>query len=100
MPSGLSFARFDAFGMYTRLPSGPFALRPALTSATAGTTHWPPSQTGVEKLYPVIASNLPFGSGDHGRLASPAHLPTSARFRARAPGPLSGQLCKGPRQEN
>jgi len=27
-------------------------------------------------------------------LASTAHLPTSARFRARAPGPVSGQLYK------
>jgi len=27
-----------------------------------------------------------------GRFASTAHLPTSARFRARAPGPVSGQL--------
>ena len=31
-------------------PSGPFALGAAVTPATAGTTHWPPSQTGVEKL--------------------------------------------------
>jgi hypothetical protein len=28
--------------------------------------------------------------------SSPAHLPTSARFRARAPGPVSGQLCHAP----
>jgi hypothetical protein len=28
--------------------------------------------------------------------SSPAHLPTSARFRARAPGPVSGQLYKAP----
>jgi hypothetical protein len=35
----------------------------------------PPSQTGVEKLWPVIASNLPFGSGGLDRIASPAHLP-------------------------
>ena len=74
--------------------SGPFTIRAAftVTSATAGTTHWPPSRTGVVKLYPVIASNLPFGSGGRGHLASPAHLPTSARFRARAPGPVSGRL--------
>ena len=28
--------------------------------------------------------------------SSSAHLPTSARFRARAPGPVSGQLCAAP----
>src|SRR5450755_3188632 len=28
--------------------------------------------------------------------SSPAQLPTSARFRARAPGPVSGQLCHAP----
>jgi hypothetical protein len=37
-------------------------------------------------------SNLPFGSGYFGRLSSPAHLPKWARFRARAHGPVSGQL--------
>ena len=31
--------------------SGPFAIRAAaVTPATAGATHWPPSQTGVVKL--------------------------------------------------
>ena len=31
--------------------SGPFTIRAAaVTSVTAGVTHWPPSQTGVEKL--------------------------------------------------
>ena len=31
--------------------SGPFAIRAVtVTPATAGATHWPPSQTGVEKL--------------------------------------------------
>ena len=56
--------------------SGPFTRRAAaVTPATAGTTYRPPSHTGVEKLSPVIASNLPFGSGGPGRLASPAHLP-------------------------
>ena len=56
--------------------SGLFTRRAAaVTPATAGTTYRPPSHTGVEKLSPVIASNLPFGSGGPGRLASPAHLP-------------------------
>ena len=31
--------------------SGPFTIRAvAVTSVTSGTAHWPPSQTGVEKL--------------------------------------------------
>jgi hypothetical protein len=38
------------------------------------------------------ASNLPLGSSGSRSSSSPAHLPTSARFRARARGPLSGQL--------
>jgi hypothetical protein len=39
-----------------------------------------------------MAPNLPFGSGGFRCLASKAHLPTSARFRAWAPGPVSGRL--------
>src|ERR1700730_575298 len=42
-------------------PIGPFTCRATtFTSATAGVTQALPSHTGVEKLYPVIASNLPF----------------------------------------
>src|SRR5216684_2962489 len=37
-------------------------------------------------------SNLPISTGLYARFASKAHLPTSAPLRARAPGPLSGQL--------
>ena len=48
------------------MPSGPFACRgtsamaatgAALSSAGAARTQARPSHTGVEKLYPVIASN-------------------------------------------
>jgi hypothetical protein len=39
----------------------------------------------VDQLYPVIVSNLPFGSGCCGHSSSQAHLPMWARFRARAP---------------
>lgn len=48
--------------------------------------------TGVEQLYPVIVSNLSFGSGCRGRSSSQAHLPKRARFRARAHSSVSGQL--------
>ena len=43
---------------------------------------------------------MSLGSSGHGRLASTAHLPTSARFRARAPGPVSGQLYKAARRRS
>ena len=38
-------------------------------------------------------SNLPFGSCSVSRSPSSAHLPTSAPFRVRASGPVSGRLC-------
>ena len=59
--------------------SGPFTPRAAIATA---------------KVKAVIASNLPFGSSGLSCLASTTHLLTSARFRARAPGPVSGQLCE------
>ena len=62
--------------------SGPFTLQP------------PPAR------FPSPAPNLPFGSSGHGRFASTAHLPTSARFRARAPGPVSGQLYAAARRRS
>ena len=46
----------------------------------------PSVHTGVEKLCPVIASNLPFGSDGYQHQRSKAHLPTSAPFRAQPPG--------------
>ncbi len=41
----------------------------------------------------AVASNLSVGSGVFVIFFSLAHLTTSARFRARAPGPVSGRLC-------
>lgn len=41
----------------------------------------------------VAASNLSVGSGVVVIFASLAHLTASARFRARAPSPVSGRLC-------
>jgi len=63
--------------------SGPFTPRAAIATA---------------KVKAVIASNLPFGSNGLSCRASPAHLLTSARFRARAPGPVSGQLRRASRR--
>jgi hypothetical protein len=40
----------------------------------------------------VIASNLSLGSGKLQHLVIEAHPPTSARFRGRASGPVSGRL--------
>jgi hypothetical protein len=82
--------------------SGPFTIRAAVTvtSATAGTTHWPPSHTGVVKLYPVIASNLPFGSGGLGRLASPAHLPHVSALSRPGTRPGIRPVMQRPRRED
>ena len=41
---------------------------------------------GVEKLYPFTVSNLSLSSSGSLPWCSPAHLPTSAPFRARPPG--------------
>ena len=165
IPSGLDFAGFDAFGIYTRLtatgfqdgtdqctrtatspralevkatsPSIPAVLRPALRCVTcrtltsvldrlrsisfcrfltlgqscscaalkircrsrrtsssrvrqsmashAGSTSSGPFTVTASTLVSVsMASNLPFGSGGSDRIASKAHLPTSAPFRVRA----------------
>ena len=56
----------------------------------------PPSRTGAVELQPVIASNLPFGSGALAAWLQRLTCLMSARFRARAPGPVSGQLCSTP----
>ena len=41
----------------------------------------------------VVVSNLSVGSGVVVIFSSRAHLTASARFRGRAPGPVSGRLC-------
>jgi hypothetical protein len=44
----------------------------------------------------VAASNLSVGAGGIVIVFSLAHLTASARFRVRAPGPVSGRLSKRP----
>ncbi len=56
-----------------------------------------PSSRSVHHRVGSSVSNLPFGSGGHGQHRFKAHLPTSAPFRARAPGPVSGQLSSDDR---
>ena len=51
-------------------------------------------------MYPVIASNLPFGSGVRQHRRSKAHLPTSAPLPGQPPGLISGRLCPGARQRS
>jgi hypothetical protein len=72
----------------------------ALTSAAAGVTQVQPSHTGVEKLQPVIASNLPFGSGDLGRLASTAHLPHVSALSRPGTRPGIRPVMQRPRRES
>ncbi len=43
-------------------------------------------------VYIAVASSLSFGSSIFGFFLPTAHLTTSARFRGRAQGPVSGQL--------
>ena len=74
------------------LPQPPYVLlAPAGTSQSTARPS-PPGPSLQGSSSPSPAPNLPFGSSGPGRFASTAHLPTSARFRARAPGPVSGQL--------
>jgi len=47
-----------------------------------------------------MASNLSFSAGVSVALSSLAHLPTSAPFRVRAPGPVSGQLYRDHRRRS
>jgi hypothetical protein len=54
---------------------------------------WSVSSAGPFSATLVAASNLSVGSGVVVIFASLAHLTASARFRARAPGPVSGRLC-------
>ena len=181
IPSGLSFARFDAFGIYTRLtatgcpgrgrpvhphrhlalasevkatsPSIPAVLRPALRCVTCRTLtsvfdrlrsisfcrfltlgqscscaalkiRCRSRRTSPRRSRQSMASqarehalrsvhlhrvhrrcpsawrpNLPFGSGGSDRIASKAHLPTSAPFRVRAaaryPAGYAGRPAEG-----
>ena len=87
-------------------PSGPFARRAAaltpaatgaaFTSVMPGLIQARPSHTGVEKLYPVIASNLPFGSGGSTSISvQRLTCPRQPRFQAQPPRLVSGQLSPG-----
>src|SRR5690348_15040102 len=50
----------------------------------------PPSHTGVEKLYPVIASNLPFGGRRERRRRG---LWAAAGFARSSPAPACDERC-------
>jgi hypothetical protein len=68
-------------------PVGPVARRRTIHST------WSRSSAGPFTTTVVAASNLSVGSGVVVIFSSLAHLTASARFRARAPGPVSGRLC-------
>jgi hypothetical protein len=67
-------------------PPGPLARRSTIRSTEAG------SSAGPLTTIVVAASRLSIGSGLVVSFSGWAHLTTSARFRARAPDPVSGQL--------
>jgi hypothetical protein len=70
-------------------PPGLLAPQPPIRSVTGGSSAGP-FTTPTEI---VAASNLSLGSGVIVSFSWWAHLTTSARFRAGATGPVSGQLC-------
>jgi len=77
--------------------SGPFALGAALTPATAGVTQGPPSHTGGgEAVTRHRVLTCPSVPAILAAWLQRLTCLTSARFRARAPGPVSGQLCSAP----
>ena len=67
---------------------GPVARRRTIRSR-----NWSVSSAGPFTATLVAASNLSVGSGVVVIFSSLAHLTASARFRVRAPGPVSGRLC-------
>ena len=70
-------------------------IRQSMASQAGHTPSGPFAVTASTVVSVSMASNLPFGSGGSDRIASKAHLPTSAPF---GPGssPVSGQLCGTP----
>ena len=68
-------------------PSGPLARSRTIHSVGSGSSSGPFTTTCV------AASNLSVGSGVVVIFFCWAHLTASARFRVRAPGPVSGRLC-------
>jgi hypothetical protein len=67
---------------------GPVARRRTIRSRS-----WSVSSAGPFAATLVAVSDLSVGSGVVVIFSSLAHLTASARFRARAPGPVSGRLC-------
>jgi hypothetical protein len=78
-------ARFRASGSSKPCGSGGATPYDPLT--------WSCSSAGPFTTTVVAASNLSVGSGVIVIFACWAHLTASARFRVRAPGPVSGRLC-------
>ena len=68
------------------LPQPPYVLLAGMPVNGVPLQHAPGSVHRHRRL------TCPSGSSGLSCLASTAHLPTSARFRARAPGPVSGRL--------
>jgi len=68
-------------------PSGPLARSRTIHSVRSGSSSGPFTATCV------AVSNLSVGSGVVVIFFCWAHLTASARFRVRAPGPVSGRLC-------
>src|SRR5450755_5181672 len=59
-------------------------VRQSMASHAGSTSSGPFTVTASTVVSVSMASNLPFGSGGSDRIASKAHLPTSAPFRVRA----------------
>ena len=73
--------------------------RQSMASQAGSTSSGPFTVTASTVVSVSMASNLPFGSGGSDRIASKAHLPTSAPFRVRAaaryPAGYTGQPAEG-----
>jgi len=84
-PLGTGRASLPASG--SSKPSGPVARSLTIRSIQTGSSSGPFTTTCV------AVSNLSVGSGVIVIFFCWAHLTASARFRVRAPGPVSGRLC-------
>ena len=75
-------------------------VRQSMASHAGSTSSGPFTVTASTFVSVSMASNLPFGSGGSDRIASKAHLPTSAPFRVRAaaryPAGYAGRSAEGP----
>jgi hypothetical protein len=68
--------------------------RRTFSSAARQLTASQPQGTSSGPFTTIVASNLPSVPASSSSSASRAHLTASAPFRARAPGPVSGQLSR------